>query len=277
VGDRMEEGTPLSGSNGNSKSINPQIDNRESLPLAEKISLNGKENHRQSFNQDPLNLTLFQAYYRKTYNLILKIVEEFITGLKTGYDIEIKDDPNFKPAIESIHNFFSIKIFEKIKTDKTLDNTLEQFESDNNEERKSGIFYKNVLLLQLEEYFQLIRTFSLIFINEHPKDFIHKLGIYNQYKHKKNTNANELEIIYSSIPFSQKKLIKENSGVIKGKSDIKAAVFNTIRRLEESNNIEKSKYNADKIYKSYLKLNKSKPYQELIKENLKKLDNIKEK
>ncbi len=272
----MEEGTPLPGSNEGGKNIKPKIDNSEYLPFAEKVSLNGKGNHKQSFNQDPLNLTLFQAYYRKTYNLILKIVEEFITGLKTGYNIEIKDNPDFNPAIKAIHNFFSIKIFEKIKADKILDNTLEQFESDNKEDGKSGIFYKNVLLLHLDEYFQLIRTFSLIFIDNHPKDFIQKLGIYNQYKNDINNKADELEIIYSSIPFSQKKLIKENLGVIEGKSDIKAAVFNTIKRLEDSNNIEKSKYNADKIYQSYLKLNKSKPYQELIKENLKKLDNIKE-
>ena len=272
----MKEEKLLPGSNSDGKNINQQIDNSISLPLIEKISLNGKEDHSQNFNQDPLNLTLFQAYYRKTYSLILKIVEEFISGLKIEYALEIKDNPNFKPAIEAIHNFFSLKIFEKIKIDKTLDNMLEQFESLSNDDGKSVILYKDVLLLHLEEYLQLIQTFSLILIKKSPKDFIHKLGIYNQYRHDINNKVNELEIIYSSIPFSQKKLIKENFGIIEGKSDIKAAVFNTIKRLEESNNIEKSKYNADKIYQSYIKLNKSKPYQELIKENLKKLGNIKE-
>ncbi len=259
------------------KSDRNEINNRDLKKIEfpakiDPVHLNNKEVHNHNFNHDPLNLTLFQAYYRKSYNLVFEIVEDFISVLNKEFRFEFKDDQNYKYIVDAIHNYFSLKIFEKIKTDKALDNSLEQYESDTRCDDKTSLFYKHLLQRHTDEYIQLIKTFSLIFVKNNQKDILNKLGIYKQYKPNGKSKAKDLAIIYSSIPFTQEKLIKENLGEIEGKSDVKAAVCETIKRLEECENIERSRYNPDKIYKDYIKTYKHKPYQELIKENLKILD-----
>jgi len=261
---------------GNGTNENKQLNNDETSPKEESAALINKDIHKHDFNHDPLNLTLFQAYYRKTYNLVYEIVREFISNLISENNFEIKENESYKQIVNAIHNYFSLKIFEKIKTDKTLDNTLEKYESSTRCDEKTELFYKHILERHTEEYIQLIKTFSLIFIKKNQKDILQKLGIYKQYKPSGNKREREIEIIYSSIPFTQERLIKENLGVIEGKSDIRAAVFETIKRLEDSKNIDKLKYNPEEIYESYLQSNKNKPYQELIEENLKKLDDSQE-
>jgi len=267
--------SPLEYLSSSGKNGNKHINNINSSPIEKSKEISDEKIQKHDFNQDPLNLTLFQAYYRKTYDLLFEIVEKFISDLITEYNIQVKDNQNYKPIIDVIHNYFSLKIFEKIKTDKVLDNSFEKYESDTQSDGKKELFYKHILEQEIEEYIQLIKTFSLIFTKKNQKDILQKLGIYKQYKSKENRKAREIELIYSSIPFTQEKLIKENLGVIEGKSDIKAAIIETLKRLEDSNNIEKSIYNPEQICESYLQANKNKPYQEMIEENLKKLDNHK--
>ena len=268
----MEDESPLKKLSGNDNSENKNIKDIESSTNLQSDGVSDEKIQKHDFNHDPLNLTLFQAYYRKTYNLLFEIVEKFISDLITEYNFQIKDNQNYKPIVDAIHNYFSLKIFEKIKTDKILDNTFEKYESDTRCDEKTELFYKQILEQQIEEYIQLIKTFSLIFIKKNQKDIMQKLGIYKQYKPGGSKQEREFEIIYSSIPFTQEKLIKENLGVFEGKSDLKTAVFETVKRLEDSKNIDKSKYNPEEIYESYIKSSKSKPYQELIQENLRKLD-----
>jgi hypothetical protein len=268
----MKDKRPLKKLSGNSGNENQQINNIGTSPNGESAALIDNDIHKPDFNQDPLNLTLFQAYYRKSYNLVFKIVENFIFNLDSENNFEVTENENYKHIVNAIHNYFSLKIFEKIRTDKTLDNKLEKYESDTHCDEKTEIYYKHILQFHTEEYIQLIRTFSLFFLKKNQKDIMQKLGIYNHYKPSGSKKEREIKIIYSSIPFTQERLIKENLGVIEGKSDTRAAVFETIKRLEDSNNIDKSKYNPEEIYESYLQSNKNKPYQELIEENIKKLD-----
>lgn len=272
----MKDKTLLKKLSDNGENGNKQIKNNGTSPNEESVALIDNDIHKPDFNHDPLNLTLFQAYYRKTYNLVFEIVENFICSLNSDNSFEFTENENYKQIVNAIHAYFSLKIFEKIKTDKTLDNKLDKYESNAHCDEKTEIYYKQILQFHTEEYIQLIRTFSLFFLKKTPKDIIQKLGVYNQYKPKSRKREQEIEIIYSSIPFTQERLIKENLGVIEGKSDIRAAVFETIKRLEDSKNIDKLKYNPEEIYESYLQSNKNKPYQELIEENLKKLDDSQE-
>ena len=268
----MKDKTPHEKLGGNNKIVSPTRKINKSSSKSDTAALNNKSIQQLNFNHDPLNLTLFQAYYRKSYNLVFEIVENFITDLNEEFRFKLKSNQNYKPIIDSIHNYFSLKIFEKIKTDKTLDNSLEQYESDTRSDEKTALFYKHLLQSHMDEYIQLIRTFSLVFVKKNQKDLLQKLGIYKQNNHKGNNKTKELEIIYSSIPFTQEKLIKENLGIIEGKSDVKSAVYETIKRMEDSGNIEQSRYNPDKIYDDFIKNYNHKPYQELIEENLKRLD-----
>ncbi len=220
----------------------------------------------------PYQLGAFRLFMPKTYSLVFEIVENFISKFNTEYYFNFKHTRNNKLIGGAIHDFFSLKVYEEIEKDTTFRNDIVEFEGDTTKDElaeKFKILYKKILTWQLEEYFKLIKMFSLLFVSKmNQKEIMQRLGIYKPYKPKGNKLSGGRELIYNLIPYTQKRLVKKY-GDEKGKSDIKATVKETIKLVEKRNAIPESY--ITKVYNGYLKYNPHKVYQDLIREGTKEL------
>ncbi|MHB8337936.1 MAG: hypothetical protein ACYDEE_11025 [Ignavibacteriaceae bacterium] len=224
-------------------------------------------------------LSSFRLSFPITFNLLRKQIDNFISKISSEYYFSLKLTRNNGIIGNEIKKWFSLKLINEIERDNHLRNILKGFEDltvddDNLEFRKKSI----QLFLQdfLEEYYQLLKIFLALFISEqNQKGIIKELGIYRPYQPKGRAISSEIEMIYHSIPFIKDRLDAEHGDNKKGRSDLMAAVTETIKHLAKKNK-KFDKYNIrrwyKRIYDSYRKYDPDKIFGNKIKTVINRLE-----
>ena len=234
------------------------------------------EREDKEFNIDTYLVSSFQLFYPKTSNLIIEIVNDFISEFNTEFYANLNKSRNNSLVIESIYNQCFLIINDKISRNDLYRTNLNKYEKisaklgpEIKDLTKDSLKYKKImakfdadikdltkdhLKYDVEIFFHFAKITSILLVKESiQKELMKKLKIYKIYKPAGNKYKEERRYIYRTIPLVQIRLVEEYGADKKGKSDLKSSVKKTIKILEKENRISLNKHNPNKVYDSYRK------------------------
>lgn len=246
------------------------------MPITKKTAALTKQNlnsnlksldNAKKFDYRELITSIFNISYYHSQRILEKILDEFFKKLVNEFGIISYSritDKNILQIKRRMLEELILYINTKMNQDSSLKNLLQNIEDYYKEEKLNSVAQIDSLLydslkMNIHDSFNFIEIFALTLISNKntQSTLMKKYGIYSDvYKPKGKKIKKDIDLIYYYIPIMLERL-ETSYGIKKsGKSDQKAAVYETIKFLEKKGDIKKLQNNPEKIYKSWTKVSK---------------------